>query len=322
LDSEDVSIAKEIARTVRFSSGGLPFVKALGMFVDGRAQVSMNLTDFTQTPVAKVVELIRSEAKNYGTDIHHSELVGLIPQAAMVDAAQWYLQLEDFNPNQVLETRLYAAREDVRSLEGTFLEELAAGTATPGGGSAAAYGAAMAASLVSMVARLSIGKKKFKNIEDRMFEIVEESNELRMLLNDAVHQDAKAFNMVMEAYSLPKENESEITARKEAIEKATHKASEVPLGVVKQVTRVLELAKEVASFGNANAITDAGSAGSLAMAAITAAGMNVRINAHSVSDQAASEAWIKELGKLEKIATEIYAELKQIVAERGGIEIT
>lgn len=112
LTTNDVSIAKKIARTVRHSSGGLPHVKAIGLLVEGRAQVSMNLTDFTITPISHVQELIRSEAKRYHTSIHHTELVGLVPQAAIADAARWYLQLDPFTPEQILETRLFRAMEE------------------------------------------------------------------------------------------------------------------------------------------------------------------------------------------------------------------
>ncbi len=108
LTSDDVAIAKKIARTIRHSSGGLRYVKALGLLVDGRAQVSMNLTDYRKTPIALVVETIRREAARYGVGIHHSELVGLIPQEALVDAAVWHTQLDAFDKGQILESRLYA----------------------------------------------------------------------------------------------------------------------------------------------------------------------------------------------------------------------
>lgn len=321
LDTEDVSIAKKIARTVRYSSGGLPFVKALGLLVDGLAQVSMNLTDFTQTPVAKVVDLIRIEAQKNDTTIHHSELVGLIPQAALVEAAQWYLQLEDLSPDQVLETRLSAARQERMRQKASFLEELSSGSATPGGGSAAAYSAAMAAGLVGMVARLTVGKKKYESVQDRMITLVEEADRLRIDLEDSVQLDAQAFQSVMKAYSLPKANPDEITLRNEAIEQATQTASEVPLSVAIKASKVLELAIEVAVDGNLNAITDAGSAGAIAMAAITAAGMNVKINALSTSDKDASEAWLRKLEQIGKKAADDYQKLKGIISERGGIEI-
>lgn len=109
LSSDDVSIAKKIAQAIRHSSGGLRYLKALGLFVNGRAQVSMNLTNYKQTPLARVVELIRREAARYGTCIHHSELVGLIPEQALIEAACWYLQLDQFESDQILETRLHAA---------------------------------------------------------------------------------------------------------------------------------------------------------------------------------------------------------------------
>ena len=108
LTTEDVSIAKKIAKTIRHSSGGLRYVKALGLLVDGQAQVSMNLTNFRKTPLALVVETIRREAQRYGVAIQHSELVGLIPQDALVDAAIWYTQMDQFEPAQVLESQLYA----------------------------------------------------------------------------------------------------------------------------------------------------------------------------------------------------------------------
>ena len=106
LTTADVQIARRIAQAIRNSDGGLRYVKALGLLVDGKAQVSMNLTDYRKTPVARVVELIRREAQRYGVGIASSELIGMIPQAALLDAAQWYLQLDNFKPEMVLENRL------------------------------------------------------------------------------------------------------------------------------------------------------------------------------------------------------------------------
>jgi glutamate formiminotransferase/formiminotetrahydrofolate cyclodeaminase len=111
LNSTDVSIAKKIAKTVRYSSGGLRYVKAMGVMVEGQAQVSMNLTNFRKTPIALVYETVAREARRYGTNTHHSELVGLIPQEALVDAAVWYTQMDQFEPDQILENRL-AGGED------------------------------------------------------------------------------------------------------------------------------------------------------------------------------------------------------------------
>jgi len=106
LNTDNVEIAQKIGKAVRHSGGGLRFVKAMGLSVDGKAQVSMNLTDFTRTPIFRVVEMIRREAARYGVGIASSELIGLIPQQALIDAAVWYLQLDGFSPEQVLENRL------------------------------------------------------------------------------------------------------------------------------------------------------------------------------------------------------------------------
>jgi glutamate formiminotransferase len=106
LTTGDVEIAQKIARAVRHSSGGLRFVKAHGLLVGGKAQVSMNLTDFTKTPIYRVVEMIRREASRYGISVESSELVGMIPQQALVDAAAWYLQLGNFEPRLIIENRL------------------------------------------------------------------------------------------------------------------------------------------------------------------------------------------------------------------------
>ncbi len=203
LASGDVNIAKAIAKKIRTSSGGLPSVKALGMLVEGRAQVSMNLTNFRQTSVGRVVEVIRREAEGLGTKIHHSELIGLIPQDALIELAVWYLQLEGFQPNQILEYQLSrVAPQQASSTTNTFLDALAAATPTPGGGSAAAQAGAMGAALVAMVARLTIGKKKYAGVEAQMTEILNQAERLRRELTNAVEEDFNAYNAVMESFKL------------------------------------------------------------------------------------------------------------------------
>ena len=304
LSTDDVAIAQNIGRAVRHSSGGLRYVKALGMLVEGRAQVSMNLTDFTHTPVARVVELIRREADRYGVSIVNSELVGLIPQAALVDAAQWYLQLDQFSPDQVLENRIFAAMDSEERDESVFLHSIAAGSATPGGGSAAAFAGAMGAALVAMVARLTVGKKKYADVDERMQEITSRADILRDALQKAVKLDAQAFDSVMAAFRMPKKSAQEKTARAEEIERATHVAAEVPLQVCRDAVEVLALAAEVAEKGNKNALSDAGSAGAMANACLQAAGLNVKINAASVSDREAAQSWIEELAHLETQAAQ------------------
>jgi glutamate formiminotransferase/formiminotetrahydrofolate cyclodeaminase len=318
LNTDDVEIAKNIAKSVRQSSGGLKFVKALGLLVEGRAQVSMNLTNFRQTSIHTVVEAIRKAAEGLGTEIHSSELVGLIPQEALFDAAQSYLRMDQFEHGQVLEKRLYEAEQNEASAT-SFLDQLAAGTATPGGGSAAAYAGAMGASLVAMVAKLSTGKEKFREIEPRMEEIIHEAELLRKALAAAVEEDAIAFKSVMGAYKMSKDTEEERANRLLAIEDAFQKAVDVPMDVAKMGISTLELVLQVASEGNLNAISDAGAAGAVASAAVKSASMNVRINALSTPNKKAGENWVNEIEPLEKMAATISSSISSVLTERGGI---
>lgn len=315
LTSSDVEIAKSIARAVRHSSGGLRYVKALGLLVERQAQVSMNLTDYTRTPVARVVEMIHREAERHGVAVDRSELVGLIPQAALTDAARWYLQLDDFEPDQILEARLRAALER----QPTFLDRLASGKPTPGGGAAAAHTGAVAAALVAMVARLTIGKKGYEEVADRMREIADSAESLRGQLEKDVEQDVEAFNQVMRAYRLPKDTPAQEMDRSQAIEDAMHGAALVPLQVADAATAALELSAEVAEAGNVNAISDAGSAGAMARAALQSASLNVRTNAASVKDKAAAQVWLDQLETLFHRATEAHGRLNEAIRERGTL---
>lgn len=318
LSSADVSIAKAIAKVVRYSSGGFRYVKGLGMLVDGMAQVSMNLTDFRHTPIHRVVETIRREASRHGVNIHHSELVGLIPGEALMDAAAWYLQLDDFQPDQVLETRLYS----IQSGEGAgmgFLDSLAAGSAVPGGGSAAAYAGAMGAALVAMVARLTIGKKKYKNTEAQMVEIINQAEQLRKDLTKAVEEDSAAYQAILAAFRLAREDEQQKNIRDAAIEHATLNASRVPLMTAEKAVKVMELAERCAILGNLNAISDASSAAMLAKASLKCAGYNVRININNLCEKTTGAPFLEQLTELERKANKIDEDIHRALQERGGL---
>jgi glutamate formiminotransferase/formiminotetrahydrofolate cyclodeaminase len=325
LTTEDVEIAKKIAKAVRQSSGGLRYVKGLGLLVDGRAQVSMNLTNFHETPIARVVEFIRREAQRYGVGIHHSELVGLIPQEALVDAAVWYTQLDQFDKEQILESRLFAgpasdSPKPASSPKGvSFIEELAAPTPTPGGGSAGAYAGAMGAGLVSMVAGLTIGKKKYAEVEAEMQAIRVMAEGLRKELTQAVDDDAAAFEVLMATFKMPKESEEQLSARNAAVVQATLNAAHIPLHVAEDAVKVMELAIKCAQDANVNAISDAMSGFAMARASITAAACNVRINLNSLEDKSAGEKMLKELVDLEKQADKLEKEIRKVVKDRGGI---
>ncbi len=334
LNTSDVKIAKNIAKKVRTSSGGLPFVKGAGFLVDGKAQVSMNLTNFRSTPVARVVDLIREEAAKQGTSIEKSELIGLIPQEALEDAAVWYLQLKDFDRQQVLERRMEMAnpipapsappfplKGERGSLNADFLEALASASPTPGGGSAAAHAGALAAALVAMVARLTIGRKKYAEVEAQMTELVGKADALRARFVEAVHRDAVAFDDVMAAMKLPKETEEQKGARAKAIEAATLAAAKPPLEVARMAVDCLSMVREAAKLGNINAISDAGSGAALARACLAGSALNVRINVHSLNDQESGAKLIRDLRELEQKASELESEIRNIVQQRGGFEI-
>ena len=174
LNTPDVDIARKVAKAVRYSSGGLRFVKGAGFLVRGLAQVSMNLTDFEQTPVHRVFEFVKREAARYGVIPVSSEIVGLIPKKALEQAAEWFLQVENFDSSLILENRLAAVMSGKMAIGGLragvepFIEQLAAPTATPGGGSAAAASGAMAAALAGMVASMSRGKKAYLQYEAQL----------------------------------------------------------------------------------------------------------------------------------------------------------
>jgi glutamate formiminotransferase/formiminotetrahydrofolate cyclodeaminase len=320
LDTGDINIAKAIAKKIRQSSGGLPSVKALGMLVDGRAQVSMNLTNFRQTSVKTVMGAIRMEASQFGTSIHHSELIGLIPQEALIDSAVQYLQLDGFQSEQILERQLAEAGAQAEPVTGdSFLEALAAASPTPGGGSAAAQAGAMGAALVAMVARLTTGKKKYAQVEDQMNEIFNQAERLRRELSEAVEADAAAFEGVLAAFRLPKETPEQQTQRVAAIEQATLLAAQFPLTVAQKAVLVMALAERCASLGNLNAISDAASAATLAHACMICAGYNVRININGLGDRSSGEAMLSQLQALEVRARKLARDLKHTLAERGGI---
>ena len=323
LTTNDVSIAEKIAKTIRFSSGGLRFVKALGMLVEGRAQISMNLTNYHKTPLPLVVETIRREAARYGVMIHHAELVGLIPQAALVDAAVWYLQLDQFKPEQILEQKLYALlqfphKQSIEQPEyGTeFLDALASSTATPGGGSAAAYSGAAAAGLVSMVARLTIGRKKYAEVESKMQAILTQAEALRNDLTLSIQLDSSAFDSVMAVYKLPKDTHEQQGIRQKAIEQATLLATQTPMAVAHKSSQVLELADQVIRFGNISALSDGATGAALASAAIRGAAFNVRINTKEIPPNLANP-FLSELAGIEQHVAEIESRIHATLHERG-----
>ena len=286
LSATDVGVAKKIAQAVRFSSGGLRFVKAAGFLVRGQAQVSMNLTDFEQTPIHRVFELVSREAARYGVSIESSEIVGLVPKKALEQTAEWYLRVENFASSMILESRLTEVRGGRMAVGGMragvepFVEQLAAPSATPGGGSAAAATGAMAAALGTMVASISRGKSSYRQFERQLSEAISRLNRLREELKAAIDRDAEAFAAVLAAYQKAKET----STGSAMIDAALKQATAVPLGVAELAREVLRIADDLAPITSSKMHSDLTAARALARAAIEAALANVDINLQSLED--------------------------------------
>jgi glutamate formiminotransferase len=287
LNTPDVEIAKKVAKAVRFSSGGLRFVKGMGVSVRGLAQVSMNLTDFEQTPIARVFEYVKREAARYGVMPVSSEIIGLIPKKALENAAEWFLQIENFNSSLILENRLSAVMHgdstaSLRAGVEPFIEQVAAPTAAPGGGSASAAVGALAAGLCSMVAGMSRGKKKYLAYDRELGEALARLAQLREELKAGVEADANAYNTVVKAFKQAKEAGDNGSAVTEALKTATL----VPLGVVERAREVAEWSERLRPITNPKMESDLTTAASMARAAIEGAMANVNINLQSMPDEA------------------------------------
>jgi glutamate formiminotransferase / formiminotetrahydrofolate cyclodeaminase len=288
LNTPDIEIAKSIARAIRFSSGGLRFVKGAGFLVRGMAQVSMNLTDFEQTPIHRVFEMVKREAARYGVSPVSSEIVGLIPKRALEAAAEWFLQVENFDSSLILENRLSAVmggKAPVGALRAgvePFVEQLAAPTPAPGGGSASAASAAMAAALATMVAAMSRGKKAYLQYGRELTDAIARLGQLREEMQAAIDADAEAFNVVMKAYRQAKESADADSM----IDAALKQATRVPLGVAESAREIASIVEKLKPITNPNMKSDLATASALARAAIEGASANVEINLQSIKDAA------------------------------------
>lgn len=309
LATSDVSLAKAIAKKIRFSSGGFPFVKAMGVDLKARnlAQVSMNLTDFEQTPIHVVFDAVTHEAEAAGTNVVGSEIVGLVPKKALEITAEHYLKIENFKSDLILENRLAAVLAESQSsatgsgerplLAGceTFIDSVAAPTPAPGGGSVAAAAGAMAAALGEMVAARSKGKKAAAASEDELTTILSKLGQLRAELKKAIDDDTNAYNLVTAAYKLPKETEPEKSVRQTKVEEALKEATRVPLLVATEAERVLKIIQRLESIGNKNMISDIRVAREMARTSLFGAIENVKINLDSMRDRSFTNQVLEKL---------------------------
>ena len=314
LRTPDVAIAQAIARSIRFSSGGLPCVKALGFEIKSRnqAQVSMNLTNYEITPVFRAFDLVCREAERHGVAVASSEIVGLIPQRALDASAEHYLRLENFSGSQILENRLSEALAAEQGID-EFLASVASSEPMPGGGSAAALAGSLAAALGEMMAGLTEGRTRFASEEPRVRQIHAKLTEARNCLRALVKEDSLAFQSLLGAIKLARNTSEERAARDEAIQRATHSATETPLRTARAAFEVLENVRVLAEIGNPNARSDAAVGAQLAYAALNGAHYNVVVNVPGLKDKAFAESCVGESRKLVQKGREILQQVDKIM---------
>ena len=313
LDTPDVSVAKEIAKKIRQSGGGLPCVKAMGVDLKARglAQVSMNLTDYVQTSIPTAFEAVKREAQRLGAGIIGSEVVGLVPQAALDAAAEQFLKIEGFRPEMIFENRLQTLLNQSRALSDLsvagFVDEVAQTKAVPGGGSVAALAGAMAAALGEMVAEFSVPKKE-RNMEARQDEsgdsssqgLLKQFKDARLWLQSAVQKDSNSYAGVEAALKMPRVSEEEKKARQEQMQRALQAAARTPMEVAEEANGVLQLLRQLEPISNPNLRSDLETGAAMAQAAIRGALANVSINLKSIRDETFSHEMRQRVTAVEK----------------------
>jgi formiminotetrahydrofolate cyclodeaminase len=270
----------------------------MGVELKGRnlAQVSINLTDFEQTPMHRVYEMVKREAERYGVMLVGSEIVGLVPKKAIEMAADFFLQLEDFSPAQVFENKLAAALSGapldvakdgkLAGLARPFLDAVATPSATPGGGSVSAFAGALAAALGQMVAGLSRKKKSQAGFADQLSAALDEMRRIADELAEAIDRDAASYDAVMTAFKLSQGDAKDTRQREEAIQKATKGASEVPLQVAERAVALFERLGQLDAIVAASMRSDLQVARLMAEAGARGALANVEINLEGLTDAA------------------------------------
>lgn len=277
----DEALAKAIAKQVRTSSGGLPALQAMGIMVGGEPQVSMNLMDIDETSMQSAFDAVAAAARAAGADVAWSEIVGLVPERAVHGAAEAAFRLREPVRAHILEEQVRASSGP--SLGG-FIDSVASASPAPGGGTVAAVAGSMAAALAAMVGRLTVGRKKYAEVETEFRGIIEQAETLRATLLRLGDEDAAAYEAVMAAYGMAKDRPDE---RQAAIQASMLAAAGVPMRTLEAARDVARLCVRVAAAGNVNARSDGGVGGMLAGAAARGAYYNVLINVRSLPDPSA-----------------------------------
>lgn len=329
--------------------GTLKGTKAIGWFIDeyGIAQVSMNITNLSETPLHVAFDEVSEKARLRGLRVTGLEIVGLVPRSAIIDAGKYYLTkqqrslgiteaeivkiavrsmgLDDLKPfvpdEKIIEYVLAAGDTPKRLVDMTcaeFADETASESPAPGGGSISAYLGALAAALAAMVANLSSHKAGW---DDRWQEFSDQAVKAQRIKDDLlalVDEDTGSFNRVMAAFGLPKNTPEEKAARSEAIQEATKYATEVPFRTMRSTYEAFDVIRYVAEHGNPNSVTDAGVGALCARSAVMGAFLNVRINAAGLKDKAFVDEILVLGGEIERRTIAAEAEIMQIVNEKIG----
>lgn len=301
LHTEDLSVARKIAQAVRGRDGGLRYVKALGFELRERrqVQVSMNLVNYEATPLFRVFEMVKREAERYGVAVAGSEIIGLVPQAALNACADFYLQVENFSPDLVLEHRLQSALEEVEGTGGeanaspqlnVFAREAAA--ATPDAGSVAAVAGALAASLGAMVCNLMLKQNEGARLgtcfnadtDVEVRGILAGLEQLSADLRRVVAEEAESFARVRDAENLPQRSEAERLARTSAVEQASKSAAGVPLRVAEAALEAMEMLDELSAIDDTARFAEIATGAQLALTAMRGASYKLLVQLNQLGD--------------------------------------
>ncbi|MHA1619212.1 MAG: glutamate formimidoyltransferase [Promethearchaeota archaeon] len=304
LNTDDVSIAKRIGVNIRHKNGGFAFVKSMGFATKPYVQVSMNLTNYKKTPMHMVVETVRREAARFGIMITETEVYGMIPIDALLEASEFYLQLNDkWERNQIIEKKLdEVARSETPQLKDLsvhgFIRELASDSPAPGGGSAACVSGSIGAALAAMVSRLTIGKEGYEELSSYFEEQKKKLDDLHSELTLLIDKDANAFNGVMKAFKMPKETDEEKAARSSKIQEEYKVAALVPMETVRSCKAVLDIILDIGTKGNKNAMSDIAVGAMNALTGLKSAALNVEINLPAIKDENFKVEMKAELDKI------------------------
>lgn len=322
--------------------GLFQFCKAVGWYIDSynRAQISINLTNYKVTPPHLVLEKVRELAAEMGIGITGSELVGLIPKAALLDAGIFYLKrmgesagipermiletavqsmgLTDLGPfdldKKVIEYAI--ARQDalVNLTLSDFCDLLSTDAPAPGGGSVAALCTAMSGALTAMVSNLTVDKKGYEQVKDTVLALAEKGQAVKDKALQCIDRDTDAFNLMMDAMRLPKKTDEEIALRNARMEETTQKAILVPFETLELSLAAVELSRDVAKVGNLNALSDAGVGALTALAGAKAAYYNILINLKGITTQAFIDDILAKsatlVSKIEALAAEVEQDIQ------------